>query len=353
MGTTGRPHLRLLLGAAVVLVGAIAARSPGAHAGETEPAVGEAAPAFELEDASGNEVALADFKGKSHVLVAFYPHDFSPVCTNEMKCLARGQRLLEERDVTVLAISVDSKETHTRFARALGLRFPLLSDPDLDVAKSYGVHSPSPGGGFAARSVFLVDKEGVLRHVDRDFRVPKTLEGSDLLAAVEAMTEGQSDPFAGLAELPSPEREGKTLLGRAVAAVLAEDTAAIEALLHGQFRALPGEKAEAAAERKTAFLDLCRTTFEKHDLTGKKLTDVFRMKDVLVLDRDAATGAVLKTFRSEIRTLAAGLRPGDVLVAVRGRGLYGTAGATVLHRELAIVMRKEGETWKIAELSGR
>jgi peroxiredoxin len=338
---------------ALVVTEFVSAAGGPARAAESAPDVGDPAPVFTLKDQAGNDVALADFKGKSHVLLAFYPKDFSTVCSNEMKCIRKKQHQLDDRGVTILAVSVDGPESHARFARSLGLRFPLLSDVSLDTAKSYGVHSPSPSGGFATRSVFLIDREGVLRHVDRDFRVPRDLGESPLFEAVNALEDGGGDPFAALAELPSPEREGKTLLGRSVMAVLAEDIPAIEALLHPTFRALPGEAEEATKKRRTEFLDLCKTTFEKHDLSGKKLSDVLRLSDALVLDREHATADRLKPFRSQVRTLATGLAPGNVLVVVRGRGLLGKDGATVLDREIAIVMRKESETWMIVELSGR
>jgi len=335
---------------AAVLLGAMAG---AALAGDSAPAVGDAAPAFELNDQSGAAVSLASFKGKSHVLLAFYPKDFAPACSNEMKCLDRSQRDLERHGVTILAVSLDGSDSHTRFAKTLGLHFQLLTDGKLAVAKRYGVHAASPTGGFAMRSVFLIDKEGVLRHVDRDFRVSRELTGTALLEAVGELDEAGGDVLATLADLPSPEREGKTLLARTAIAVLAEDVDAVDALLHADFRAMPGETAEATRERRKEFLDLCRKTFAAHDLSGKRLSDVFRLDAALVLDRDAATGTALKTFRSQIRVLASGLAPGDVLVAVRGRGLYGEGGATVLDRELAIVMRKEGESWLIVQLSGR
>ena len=362
MGWTTRLHKQALTMAAratcvITVFGVLAAaavpRESSAAPGEDEPAIGEAAPSFELKDQSGAAISLADFKGKTHVLLAFYPKDFAPASANELKCFARRQSEFERMGVTVLAVSSDGPESHTRFAKSLGVRFSLLTDIELAVAKTYAVHAPSPTGGFAMRSVFLIDKEGVLRHVDRDFHVPKKLDGSALFDAVEALDGAGTDPFAELAELPPLERDGKTLLCRTILAVLAEDIDAVTALLHAKFRAMPGETPEAVAERRKAFLDLCRTTFEKHDLSGKKLSDVLRLRDAKVLDRDSATGSALKTFRSKIRTLAAGLAPGDVLVAVRGRGLYGEGGATILAREIAIVMRKEGETWMIAELSGR
>jgi len=348
-----RRVVRFLATAVCTIVAVGALTMSVTSASENEPGVGDPAPAFKLVDQDGTEVSLAEFKGESSVLLAFYPKDFSRVCTTEMTSFRQHQSRFESHGVKLLALSGDDAATHARFAKTLGLKFPLLADAKLAIAKTYGVHVPSPTGGVAMRSVFLIDKDGILRHVDRDYRVARELEGTPLFAAIDALGETIADPFAALAELPELEREGKTLLGRVVLAVLAEDADAVDALLHKRFRAMPGEDDEAVAARRKAFLDLCRATFEAHDLSGKSLTSVLRLRDTLVLERDAATGKALKTFRSKVRMLAAGLARGDVMVAVRGRGLYGEGGATVLARELAIVMRKEGETWKIAELSGR
>src|SRR5262249_28233527 len=137
-----------------------------------------------------------------NVVVAFYPADFSKGCTVEMKTLVKDEKLLAARETVVLAISVDPCDSHARFAKTLGMTFRVLADTDRAVTRAYDVFSPSDKGGFASRSVFLVDKEGKVRWLDRDLRVPPgTLEGTELLAQVEKLG-GQQDPIVELAALP-------------------------------------------------------------------------------------------------------------------------------------------------------
>jgi len=331
---------------------ATAAVVPSARADDV-PGVGDAAPDFSLQDAAGNDVSLASFRGKSHVLVAFYPKDFSPGCTNEMKCLGREHRELEKLGVQVLGISADAPESHKRFASALGLRFPLLSDAEMEVAKAYGVFTPSPTGGFAVRSVFLVDREGKLVHVDRDYTIPRKLAGTPLGDAVDALTRAEHDPLSGLADLPEQERSGKTVLGRLVLAVLAEDAAAIEGLLHADFGARPSQPAEEARRARQEHLDRWKRTFEEEDFGTARFSAVLDLDAVKVLPRDDATAAALRSFGADVRTLAAGMRGGDLLVVVRSRGLASDDGTRVLSPEIALDLRKEGEEWRIAALCGR
>jgi peroxiredoxin Q/BCP len=90
---------------------------------------------------------------------------------------------LERLDVRVLGISLDDVETQKRFAKAQELPFPLLSDPDGSVATKYRV---LPEGGLYARRVtFVIDPEGVIRHVDRAVDVSR--HGSDLAEAIHEL----------------------------------------------------------------------------------------------------------------------------------------------------------------------
>ena len=269
-----------------------------------------------------------------------------------MKCLGREHKQLERLGVRVLAISGDPPESHGRFGRAMGLRFDLLSDDGLDVAKRYGVFTPTPGGGFATRSVFLVDREGKLRFLDRDFRVPKQLAGTALNDAIEALGPGDHDPLADVEGLPEPERSGKLLLCHLIQAVIDEDLAAIDALLHSEFGDRPGVADSAAIARKQ-FLDRWKAAFEAEDFERARIATVLDLDNVKVLERDDASTTALRSFDREVRTLAAGMRKGDVLVAVRCRGLASDDGSKVLSRDVALVLRKEGEEWRIAALCGR
>jgi peroxiredoxin Q/BCP len=98
---------------------------------------GKAAPPFELPDAEGREVSLADFAGRD-VVVYFYPRDDTPGCTKEACGFRDGWKELQKRGVVVLGVSPDSAASHQKFRSKYKLPFPLLSDPDKKVMKKYG-----------------------------------------------------------------------------------------------------------------------------------------------------------------------------------------------------------------------
>jgi peroxiredoxin len=120
---------------------------------------GSAAPDFTLPDQDGNSVSLADFRGRTVVLV-FYPSDFSPVCTDQLSVYHEVLPQLEERGATLLGISVDGAYCHKAFQQHLNTSIPLLADfhPKGEVAKSYGVWSDEHG--VARRSLVMVGPDG-------------------------------------------------------------------------------------------------------------------------------------------------------------------------------------------------
>ena len=122
--------------------------------------VGEAAPEFELEGTGSRTYSLADYRG-SGVLLAFYPGDFTVVCTKQFCSYRDDEDRIDSLGVPLLGISPQSVESHEKFMAQYGLKTPLLSDPDKRVARAYGVVGP---GGFVRRSIFLVDGEGTVRY---------------------------------------------------------------------------------------------------------------------------------------------------------------------------------------------
>ena len=127
---------------------------------ESSLAPGDAAPDFNLRDQSGRVVSLSSLRGKRIVLY-FYPKADTPGCTTEA-CSFRDSAPSYPEDVVVLGVSKDSVESQDRFAKKLGLSFPLLADADGEVIRRYGVDVLF---GYAKRRTFLVDSKGKIAKV--------------------------------------------------------------------------------------------------------------------------------------------------------------------------------------------
>ena len=126
-------------------------------------AVNQPAPDFALKDGNGAEWRLSDHRGKVVVLL-FYPGDETPVCTRQMCSVRDRWEDYRATGAEVVGISSDSVESHKKFAEHHDLPLRLLSDPDRTVAQRYGAISLIPGR--VARSVFVIDANGTLRHSD-------------------------------------------------------------------------------------------------------------------------------------------------------------------------------------------
>src|SRR5918993_4931101 len=125
--------------------------------------VGSVAPGFTLPSQAGEMVSLEDFFGRKPVVLFFYPKDDSPGCTREV-CVFRDN--FEEfgmLDAEVIGISSDSVESHRSFAVKHDLSFTLLSDEAGNIRRLYGV--PKTFGLFPGRVTYVIDREGVVRHV--------------------------------------------------------------------------------------------------------------------------------------------------------------------------------------------
>jgi peroxiredoxin Q/BCP len=121
--------------------------------------VGDAAPDFELPGTGGKTYKLSDYRGRK-VVLAFYPGDFTAVCTKQF-CSYRDQGdRLDQLGADVLGISPQSVESHERFTQEKSLNVPLLADEDKAVAKAYGVLA----GPMVRRAIFVIDEQGIVRH---------------------------------------------------------------------------------------------------------------------------------------------------------------------------------------------
>ncbi|HWF88719.1 MAG TPA: peroxiredoxin [Pyrinomonadaceae bacterium] len=129
----------------------------------SEPTVNTPAPDFTLKDGNGADWRLSDHRGKVVVLL-FYPGDETPVCTRQMCSLRDRWHDYLETGAEVVGISSDSIESHKKFAAHHELPLRLLSDSDGAVSRLYGARSLIPGR--VARSVFVIDANGIVRHRD-------------------------------------------------------------------------------------------------------------------------------------------------------------------------------------------
>jgi len=125
--------------------------------------VGDHAPDFTLTSQSGQPVSLADYRGKSAVVLFFYPKDGTPVCTKEACSFRDAYEDFVQAGAVVIGVSADSWENHRAFASGHRLPFILLSDADGALRKAFGV--PKTLGIMPGRVTYVIDKEGIVRHV--------------------------------------------------------------------------------------------------------------------------------------------------------------------------------------------
>jgi peroxiredoxin Q/BCP len=148
------------------LFGALALMTGGsAMTRADEPKVGDPAPAFSLKGSDGKVHTLADYKGKSAVVLAWFPKAFTPGCTKECKSFAQSGAALKPLNVAYFTASVDEAQKNKEFAESLNAAYPILADPDKSVAKAYGV--VHEGREVPERWTFYIDKEGVIRAIDK------------------------------------------------------------------------------------------------------------------------------------------------------------------------------------------
>ena len=147
----------------------------------------EPAPDFTLKDGNGDDWRLSDHRGKVVVLL-FYPGDETPICTRQMCSVRDRWDDYVATGAEVVGISSDSVESHQKFSAHHNLPLRLLSDSEGTASKLYGARSLIPGK--VARSVFVIDAQGVLRHSDvRPLGLFKPKD-DDTIAAIRAAQQG-------------------------------------------------------------------------------------------------------------------------------------------------------------------
>ena len=152
----------------------------------TLPTVGEPAPDFVLPGPYGDLIRLSNFRGRSHIVLVFYPFDFSPVCTRQLTLIQENIDRFNALGAEVLGISADSPLSHDAFAEALDLDILLLSDFfGKSVSETYGVLRRE---GICERATFIIDKDGIIRYAAvHDINKPPDIEA--LFGVLESLNE--------------------------------------------------------------------------------------------------------------------------------------------------------------------
>jgi peroxiredoxin len=142
-------------------------------------APGKPAPDFSLRNQDGERVSLSDFRGRKLVL-AFYPADFSPVCSDQISIYQEVLPELRELGAELVGVTVDSTWAHKAFQEKLGAEIQLLADfhPKGEVSRAYGAYIEERG--HSNRSLVLVDEEGVVRWVHESPN-PVEIPGANLI----------------------------------------------------------------------------------------------------------------------------------------------------------------------------
>ena len=122
---------------------------------------GSPAPDFNLKATDGSSVQLSQFKGKKSVVLYFYPKDDTPGCTKEACSFRDDISKITAKDAVVFGVSTDNLDSHQAFTAKYSLNFPLLSDPDGSVSKSYDAFNPEKG--YSRRVTAIIDKEGKIK----------------------------------------------------------------------------------------------------------------------------------------------------------------------------------------------
>jgi len=191
--------------ALALMAAAVSAEEP-LPAGKPTLTPGDPAPDFELPE-TGEAGAkapekLSGYQGRKNVVVAFYPRVFTPGCTKQMCGYRDDFAKFQERDAEIIAISVDPQSESDRFKKEHKFPFAVVGDEDGHLRKAYGVPAMEwQDQRLAQRSVFLVDKKGVVRYADLKYDIAK---GQDALLAKLDEINGKSAKVAPVPEVSAP-----------------------------------------------------------------------------------------------------------------------------------------------------
>ena len=141
--------------------------------------INEEAPNFTSQDQFDKTISLYDILEKSHVILYFYPKNYTPGCTNQACNLSENIQALQNHGLTVIGISKDSIESHQKFSEKYNLKFSLISDSSLEIHNLYGTWQMKKSYGKeymgTVRTTFLINNEKNILSV---IKKPKTKEHS-------------------------------------------------------------------------------------------------------------------------------------------------------------------------------
>ena len=149
------------------------------------PGPGDHAPDFALQSTAGATVKLSELRGKSPVLLAFFPLAFTSTCTAELCAFSENFDQFAEKGVIVLPISVDSVPTLKEFKAKYAMKTDLLSDFKREASRAWGVLREDKF--FSERAYFLIDRAGVVRWTHIESKPGDRRENSELLDQIAAL----------------------------------------------------------------------------------------------------------------------------------------------------------------------
>jgi len=135
---------------------------------------GDTAPNFEGQTSDGSKLGLKNFLGKKNLVLYFYPKDDTPGCTKEACSFRDNLQPIRDMGAEIIGVSLDSIQSHSKFASKYGLSFPLISDKDKRIANAYGVLKDT--GISTNRVTFVIDKTGKVAKVFPKVDVTKHTE---------------------------------------------------------------------------------------------------------------------------------------------------------------------------------
>jgi peroxiredoxin Q/BCP len=150
---------------------------------ESKVKAGDPAPDFEGPTSDGSRLGLKDFLGKKNVVLYFYPKDDTPGCTKEACSFRDNLQPIRDMGAEIIGVSLDSIQSHSKFASKYGLTFPLISDKEKRIANAYGVLKDT--GTSTNRVTFIIDKTGRVAKVF--LKVDATKHTEEVVSALKEL----------------------------------------------------------------------------------------------------------------------------------------------------------------------